>query len=170
MNDHTGEMPTLRRRPGGAQAGAGRPRGATTRLQAKAIEQAARSGLLPHEILLDMARGNPQKLRKVREEPNPDDPDFPVVVVEEEWVTVSVDDQRDAAKAAAPYYAPKLSTVETVQGINDDDLDQLIKQLADQAGVALATGGASQAEQEADGGAGPAGDAASTPPRRRITF
>jgi hypothetical protein len=112
----------------------GRPPGSNTRLTQEAIRRAEQTGLLPHEILLDMARGKPQKVQHVKTL------DDGSVRVEEEWVSVDLETQKDAAKAAAPYYAPKLSTVETVQGMSDDDLDQLLASLAAEAGLAPGPG------------------------------
>lgn len=96
-----------------------------------------------------MARGNPQKQYLVTER------DDGEITVTEKWVSLSVDEQRDAAKAAAPYYAPKLSAVEVAKGIGDAELDQLIEQLAKEAGFAVATGGEGE-EDEAEAGQGSA--------------
>lgn len=72
---------------GGKRPGAGRPKGSTNRMTRAMREAAAASGKLPHEILLDVARGKAMPGRK--EKP-------------------SYEQQLDAAKAAAPYYAPRL--------------------------------------------------------------
>jgi hypothetical protein len=71
------------------KAGPGRPKGAVNRLSAKAVEAAQRSGELPHEFLLRIARG---------EEIDGHRPTF--------------QERMAAAQASAPYYAPKLASVE----------------------------------------------------------
>ncbi len=72
---------------GGARPGAGRKRGGKNIMTAAARAAAAKTGKLPHEILLAVARGGGLPGRKQR-------PTF--------------EQQLDAAKAAASYYAPKL--------------------------------------------------------------
>jgi hypothetical protein len=62
------------------------------------------------------------------------------------------DARRDAAKAAAPYYAPKISTVEVINGVSDNELDQIIERAAAEAGVSLGTGGESQTDEGEDSG------------------
>jgi hypothetical protein len=134
------------------------------RLTQDAIQRAARTGALPHEILLDMARGMPQRMLKYKGLNEHGE-----LIVEEEWVELTIEDRKEAAKAAAPYYAPKLSSVETVQGISDNDLDSLIKQLAAEAGVGTGTGGEGTPPQgdNVTGGDAPSGEGGSRP-RRRI--
>lgn len=76
---------------GGARPGAGRPKGAVSKLAHEAIARAKTSGELPHEFLLRVARGE-----KVGGK-------LPALAL-----------RLDAAKAAAPYFAPKLSYTEAV--------------------------------------------------------
>lgn len=127
-----------------ARRGKGRPPNSTNRMSMAAREAAARTGLLPHEILLSIARGEPQRLQvptgKKLKDGSPD--------LEERWVGVTLEDVRDAAKAAAPFYAPKMSTVELISGVSEDDLDQLIASAASEAGVSLATGGEGEEGEE----------------------
>lgn len=73
---------------GGARAGAGRPVGAVTRRTREIADKAASSGLLPHEFLLLVVRGEAI-----------------------DGTTPTFADRLEAAKAAAPYFAPKLSSV-----------------------------------------------------------
>jgi hypothetical protein len=108
----------------------GRPEGSLNKLAREAREKAARTGLLPHEIMLDIARGNPQTEQLV---------DPVTKKVTKTTVAVSLDMRLDAAKAAAPYYAPKISTVELLAGANENELDRLIEVLAAEAGVDLGT-------------------------------
>jgi len=74
---------------GGHRPGAGRKPGSVNRMSTKAREQAATTGELPHEFLLRVARG--------------------------ELVDGHVpafNERMDAAKAAAPYFAPRLATAQ----------------------------------------------------------
>lgn len=74
---------------GGKREGAGRKKGQVNRISADAIEKAKATGELPHEFLLRISRGG---------DVDGTIPDF---------------DQRTAAAiAAAPYFAPKLASVE----------------------------------------------------------
>jgi hypothetical protein len=103
----------------------------------EARERAQATGMLPHEILLAMARGEPQIEFKV-------DADGKVT---ERWVSLDVEQRKDAAKAAAPYFAPKISTVEIISGVSDADLDAIIAGAAAEAGVSLGTGGEGQTDE-----------------------
>ena len=67
----------------------GRPKGALNKASRETRERAAASGLLPHEFLLAVTRGE----------------------VVDGYVP-SFAERMEAAKAAAPFYAPKLSAVE----------------------------------------------------------
>ena len=73
---------------GGARKGAGRPKGSANKANKLAIEKAREGGELPHEFLLRIARGES-------------------IDGEAPSLTMRV----DAAKAAAPYFAPKLAQV-----------------------------------------------------------
>jgi hypothetical protein len=74
---------------GGKRDGAGRPVSSTNRMSREAREKAAESGQLPHEFLLSVSRGE---------------------MIGGHIPTFK--ERMDAANAAAPYYAPKLSSVE----------------------------------------------------------
>lgn len=74
---------------GGRREGAGRPVGAIQKWSRKAIIEAAATGELPHQFLLRVSRGGEVDGRE---------PTF--------------EERLDAAKAAAPYFAPKLAQVE----------------------------------------------------------
>lgn len=134
------ESPTPRKQlkvasgQGGWRPGAGRKPNSTNRMSAEAREKARLTGLLPHEILLSIARGEPQEEIDVEAETGRQTTRL---------VPISVERRLDAAKAAAPYYAPKISTVEVISGVGDHDLDQLITQLASEAGVSLSASGES---------------------------
>lgn len=96
-------------------AGKGRPKGSRNRLNAAAVKVAAATGELPHEFLLRVSRGE-----KVG--------DF----------VPSMADRIDAAKAVAPYYAPKLNAT-TV----DANIRKTVsaEELMDDELAAIATGG-----------------------------
>lgn len=106
----------------------GRPLGSIAKVSKQARELAAQTGDLPHEILLKMARGLPVKIMV----PVSTDEDGETTFAEK-WQELTLDDVRDAAKAAAPYYAPKLSTVETITGLTDEQLDDIIERAAAEA-------------------------------------
>ena len=106
----------------------GRPMGALSKIAKEAREKAIATGLLPHEILLSMARGELQKQEYLDEKTGE-------VLVK--LVSVDIEARRDAAKAAAPYYAPKMATVEVFKTGSEDELDAIIKELAAQTGIGL---------------------------------
>ena len=72
---------------GGARLGAGRPKGAISRMNTVAREAARRTGELPHQFLLRVARGE-----------------------EIDGTVPTLNLRVDAAKAAAPYFAPRLAS------------------------------------------------------------
>lgn len=80
-----------------------------------AIEEAHRTGILPHEFLLKISRGG--RIDGVK-------PDMAMRI--------------SCAKAAAPYYAPKLSAVELIKDLNDEELEAIITGAANEAGFTLA--------------------------------
>lgn len=79
-----------------------------------AIEEAHRTGMLPHEFLLKISRGGRIDGKK---------PDLAMRI--------------SCAKAAAPYYAPKLSAVELIKDLNDEELEAIIAGTANEAGFTL---------------------------------
>lgn len=112
-------------------------------MAAEARRQAKETGELPHEFLLRVCRGELIKgyawdaLKECR-----------VAVYESADMATRI----DAAKAAAPYYAPKLSAVEVVGTVigkaTDDELNALIATFAAEAGLSLGIGGACEAAEE----------------------
>lgn len=118
----------------------GRPPGSMSRLAKESREKALESGALPHELLLQWGRGEPMSRKVLRDGGDATNPDDWVVT----YYAVDADTQRDSAKAAAPYYAPKISTVEVIQGVSDADLDEFIARAATEAGVSLGAGGEGQ--------------------------
>lgn len=117
----------------------GRPKGVRTKIATQAKLEAAQAGLLPHEWLLKVARGEPVPHTKwkityhaktgveLKRE----------LVHEEYYADFGV--RIDAAKAAAPFYAPRLATqTVTVHGnlgltkLTDDELkDELLTLIKD---------------------------------------
>ncbi len=100
------------------------------------VKYHAQHGDLPHEILLKLARGEP--LVKGYD-PNGD----PIRDAEGHilyWYPTEAE-RVDAAKAAAPYFAPKLSTVEVIRGTSDAELLQIISGAAAAAGLILSPDG-----------------------------
>lgn len=128
---------------GGRRPGAGRPKGSMSRIAEEAREKALATGLLPHEILLSIARGEVQEELTV-------DPSTGAVTGRA-YSVPDLECRRDSAKAAAPYYAPKISTVEVIQGVNDSELDRIIAQLAAEAGIGPGAGGEGEEGEEGGG-------------------
>lgn len=74
---------------GGRRTGAGRPKGAVSKLATDAVTKAKATGDLPHEFLLKIVRGEAI-----------------------DGLSPSIEQRIHAAIAAAPYFAPKLATIE----------------------------------------------------------
>lgn len=125
---------------GGPRTGTG-PKPGTKRITAKAqadFRAKARGAgkLLPHEILLRAANGESFKFKKLHityygRGPNKGQEKHREWVEEEHWPSYS--EQIDAAKAAAPYYAPRLAS----QTIGTDEktaeaLAEVMQQLSKQ--------------------------------------
>lgn len=119
----------------------GRPPGAVNRLAKEAREKAQATGILPHEFLLQIVRGEPIFRTEIH----------PITgqkaVIQEVY---GFEDRKDAAKAAAPYYAPKISTVEVIHGVSDHELDSIIARAAAEAGVSLGPSGEGTTDQASD--------------------
>ena len=115
-----------------------------SKLAKDAREKAQESGALPHELLLQWGRGEPMARKVLKPGGEPTNP--------KDWVwtyeAVDPEIQKDAAKSAAPYYAPKISTIEVTQGISDADLSEFIARAAAEAGLSIGPGGAGPQEQE----------------------
>jgi hypothetical protein len=125
---------------------AGRPTGSMNKLSQDSIRLAKESGELPHEFLLRVARGEPIMRTVIDKETGWD------TQVQEVY---DFEQRKDAAKAAAPYFAPKISTVEVIRGVPDDELDRIIAQLASETGVGTSTGGEEPSDEGQDIGGGP---------------
>lgn len=105
--------------PGKSNNPKGRPPGRINKFSAAVIEKASAEGLLPHEILLSFARGEPQIHRVV----NPVTGD-----VTEHTIYPDPEMRLTAANMAAPYFAPKLAQVQhkgvqkSADQVSDDEL------------------------------------------------
>jgi hypothetical protein len=89
---------------GGKRPNAGRKPGAPNRANQERIEAAKAAGLLPHEILLAVARGE-----------------------DVFGSTPTTSERLDAAKAAAPYYAARLASVEVTPKDGEGNYAPLIQ-------------------------------------------
>jgi hypothetical protein len=135
----------------------GRPPNSLNKMTQQAREAAKLEGRMPHEILLDAARGKPMTVYK----PQPDG------TMKAELEPVSLAQALDAAKAAAPFYAPKISTVEVVGNLDDATLNSLLERTAAEAGVAIAPSREGE-EGSALEGDEAAGEVAPARTRRRL--
>lgn len=123
----------------------GRPVGSMTRLAREAIDKAQGAGMLPHEFLLAISQGRVVTRRIPHPDPDKAADGITVEIAEE----YGFPERMDAAKAAAPYYAPKISTVEVIHGVSDEQLDEFIARAAAEAGVSLgAVGEGEEGESE----------------------
>ena len=91
---------------GGKRVGAGRPPGSATRRTREIADRAAESGMLPHELLLAISRGEAIG-----------------------GVTPTFEQRLEAARHAAPYFAPKLAAIDmtsegrlTIYDVSDEPL------------------------------------------------
>jgi len=114
----------------------GRQKGSVNRLAKEAIEQAKAGGKLPHEWLLDIMRGEPvkQKVWDIQR-----DPQTGLEIgrkLKEDTVYPDIDTRVDAAKACAPFFAPKLATQQVSLTGPDDGPIELKGKLDDAETVA----------------------------------
>lgn len=147
------ELPRNGNSPNQTANRGGRPLGAMSRLAKEAREKAIESGELPHEILLGMARGHVQKVAEVIDQSTGE-------VLKWKYTVPDPDFRRDAAKAAAPYFAPKISTVEVIGGMTDEQLDAII------AGAAAETAASASDDREGTPGTDQAREGNGTRERR----
>lgn len=109
-----------------------------SKIAEEARNKAILSGELPHEFLLRVARGEVIMRRWI-------DPD--TGEVKEVQEVYDFEARKDAAKSAAPYFAPKISTVEVIHGVTDDELDNIIAKLAAETGIGAGASGEEQADE-----------------------
>ena len=115
---------------GGRQPGAGRPKGALSKVTAKAKQAAMETGLLPHEWLLLVSRGEGIKHKRwvVKYDAKGNEKSRELV---EEEVYADFPTRIDAAKAAAPFYAPKLAVQTVSVSGNSDAVAETLKSIAE---------------------------------------
>jgi hypothetical protein len=116
------------------------------------------SGILPHEFLLAVARG--ERIKQLVPVGTQTIDGVEEQLFAERWLVPDFEKRMDAAKAAAPYYAPKISTVEVITGVSDDELDAIIASAAAEAGVSIGNDGEGE-ESEAE-------EREAVSPRKRI--
>ena len=115
---------------GGPRIGAGRPRGAKNKISKAAIKAAKETGVLPHEWLLSVARGDAIEQKRHEIVRDKDGNETKIVVAEMIYPDIGV--RMDAAKAAAPFYAPKLATkVISMQGGGTEAMIEMMKIISD---------------------------------------
>lgn len=100
---------------GGKRENAGRKPGSGNKMSAAARKAAAETGLLPHEFLLNVMRGRAVMLP----DPKSDRRRIKRIPTFEEML--------DAAKAAAPYYAPRLSAVALKAKTSENPWNELLE-------------------------------------------
>jgi len=115
---------------GGARPGAGRPKGRTNSVTAEARKAAAESGILPHEWLLKVSRGEPieQKRWKIIYDKQGNEKGRELITEE---VYADFPTRIDAAKAASPYYAPRLAVQNVSITGNTDAVSETLKSIAE---------------------------------------
>jgi hypothetical protein len=92
------------------KAGPGRPKGSVNKATKDIREKAAKTGVMPVDILLDIARFHYQKALKLRHS-------RPRKTEDRERVALELKAEHalaaDAANKAAPFYHPKLATLQS---------------------------------------------------------
>ena len=113
----------------GKVPGSGRAKGSTQKVSRMARAAAAASGLLPHEWLLAVSRGEPipHKRWEIKRDKNGKEISRTLV---EEILYADFPTRVDAAKAAAPFYAPKLAT-QTISVNDSATVAEALKQIAE---------------------------------------
>lgn len=114
---------------GGARPGSGRKKGTLAIVTAKARGAAMLTGLLPHEWLLKVSRGEPVLQRSWRIKTDKNGKELSRVLVEEQFYA-DFPMRVDAAKAAAPFYAPKLAVQNISVAGSSDAVVEALKQVA----------------------------------------
>lgn len=116
---------------GGYRPGGGRPKGSLNKMSQELREGARMSGELPHEFLLRVVRGELIRQKSLNDDGT----------VKESYLVPTMEMRLEAAKSAAPYFAPKISTVEVIAGVSDEQLDEFITRFAAEAGVVVGVNG-----------------------------
>ena len=125
---------------GGALPGGGRPKGSRQKLTTQARADAMAMGLLPHEWLLKITRGEAIEQRSyiVKRDRNGKIKSKELVI---EDVYPNLEQRIDCAKAAASYYAPKLSTQQVTASLglsaNPDEVQEVASKILGAIAAAL---------------------------------
>lgn len=125
--------------------GAGRKPGTQNRMSSQVYQRAlaisAQTGQpLPHEFMWYVMLGNPIFTAAVGK-------DGQVLAKGGKWEIPTIEQRLDMAKAAAPYYAPRLSAIEVTKNASDSELEAVIAEFAKEAGIDLFAGGTSPPPQ-----------------------
>jgi hypothetical protein len=115
---------------GGARPGAGRKKGTLAKVTAKAREAAMETGLLPHEWLLKVSRGEGIKHKRWVIKYDTKGKEVSRDLIEEE-IYADFPTRIDAAKAASPFYAPKLAVQTVSLNGNSDAVAATLKAIAE---------------------------------------
>lgn len=115
---------------GGRKPGSGRPKGSHAKITLEAKQAAMETGLLPHEWLLKVSRGEGilHKRWIVKHDKTGKEISRELV---EEVVYTDFDTRIEAAKAASNFYAPKLAVQTTSIVGNTDAVAEVLKTIAD---------------------------------------
>jgi hypothetical protein len=124
-------------RRGGRRPGAGRPKGATNKRTAAMIAEAQAKGILPHDFLTAIMRGEPMQCSLFD--------DVTGLPLGDPITCYPTLDQRiDAAKAAAPYFAHRLASIEHTGKIG---VTRDASELSDDELAAIAAGDGDEADK-----------------------
>lgn len=115
---------------GGKRPGAGRKKGTLSKVTAATRAAAMQTGLLPHEWLLNVARGEPieEKRWKIKYDKAGNEISRELI---SEMTYPDKSLRVDCAKAAAPYYAPRLAVQTIGTTPNSDEVAKVLKAMAD---------------------------------------
>lgn len=121
---------------GGARAGAGRKKDSKNALTLLAVQKAREEGILPHEWLLKVTRGEAIKHTVTEKEVDKDGVE--TIVHKEIDVYPDFDTRVDAAKACCQFFAPRLSAIQVksvnpkgvVSTMDEADLDDMLEEMA----------------------------------------
>lgn len=116
---------------GGARVGAGRPKGSMSILSRDARIAAHAAGILPHEWLLKVSRGEPVEHKRWKVKLDSEGNEVSRELISEEFYA-DFPTRIDAAKSAAPFYAPRLAVQNVSISGSTDAVTDVLKQIAEQ--------------------------------------
>lgn len=116
---------------GGKRPGAGRPKGRLSNVTAVTREEAMLLGDLPHQWLLRVCRGEPIPHKEWVIHEDEDGKEISRELVETEYYP-SFNMRVEAAKAAAPFYAPKIAAqVISITQSKADSVPEMLREIAE---------------------------------------